>query len=629
MTTSLRPRASLWAVAAWAAVFVVAAGAAGPGKYLGPCAVVASRDGGVLYVANADAAEVAVIDVARGAVTRRIHLPAEPTGLALSPDGRRLYVTCAAPRSRVVVIETATGKAVAAIPAGHTAAAPAVSPDGKRLYVCNRFDNGVSVIDLEARREVVRVAAAREPIAAALTPDGRQLWVANYLPADPADRHGVDAVSALVTVIDTRTNRPSSVRLTTGSTSVRGICVSPDGRYVYAVHVLARYHLPTIQVLRGWMNGNAMTVIEAATGRVVNTVLLDDPDEGAANPWDVACTADGRSICVSHAGTHELSVIDAAGLLARLRAMPMTGFSSAFLYGEPFYYSPFRLPSGDDVANNLTFLVGLRRRIKLEGKGPRGLAVVGATAYAAEYFSDTLAAANLDRNAPKPVTSLALGPKPVLTPERKGQVHFHDAALCFQRWQSCASCHPEGRMDGLNWDLLNDRAGNPNNTKSLLLAHKTPPAMSLGVRPTAEAAVRSGLEKILFAPPSEEQAAAIDAYLKSLRPVPSPRLANGRLSAAARRGKVLFESERVGCGKCHPPPWYTDLLAHDVGSRGPLDPSAAFDTPTLIELWRTAPYMHDGHYTTIEELLSEGKHGGVEKLDPHELRDLAEFVLSL
>jgi len=51
----------------------------------------------------------------------------------------------------------------------------------------------------------------------------------------------------------------------------------------------------------------------------------------------------------------------------------------------------------------------------------------------------------------------------------------------------------------LNWDLLNDGVGNPKHTKSMLLAHRTPPAMSEGVRLTAEAAVRSGLTHILYA----------------------------------------------------------------------------------------------------------------------------------
>jgi cytochrome c peroxidase len=54
--------------------------------------------------------------------------------------------------------------------------------------------------------------------------------------------------------------------------------------------------------------------------------------------------------------------------------------------------------------------------------------------------------------------------------ERAGQSLerlFHDATIGHQSWQSCASCHPDGRAGGLNWDLLNDGIGNPKNTKSV------------------------------------------------------------------------------------------------------------------------------------------------------------------
>jgi len=403
---------------------------------LGPCDVVASSDGRRLLVLLADAKQVAVVEPG-GRVTRTIDVPATPTGLVLSPNGRTLYVTCAAPQGVVCVVDLESGTVSGTIAAGHAATGPALSPDGRRLYVCNRFDNDLSVIDLEAGREVTRVPAVREPIASAVTPDGKWLFVANLLPADRADQHGVDAVSAVLTVVDTRTNRPSTIRLTTGSSSVRGICISPDGRHVYVAHLLSRYHLPTIQVERGWMNANAMTVIDVATKKVVNTMLLDEPGRGAANPWDVACTADGKWISISHAGTHELSVIDAAGLSAKLKAMPLTGHSNAYLFGEPFYYGISRAYQAADAANDPAFLEGLRRRIKLEGNGPRGLAVVGSDVYVVEYFSDTLAAVDLRPGSDRPVTSLALGPEPVLSLERKGQRWFCDGRLCFEHWQSC------------------------------------------------------------------------------------------------------------------------------------------------------------------------------------------------
>jgi len=644
----------LWAVcllpgALWAAA--VAAEAAG---YLGPNALVASKDGTSLYVANTDARQIAVVDLAQGKVARSIGMPADPqagapTGLALSPDGSVLYVTCAAPKSTVCVVDVRSGEVRESVPAGHTAMAPVVSPDGGTLYVCNRFDNNVSVIDLKAKK-IAHVQTTREPLAAAVTPDGKTVFVANHLPLDRADAYDVAAV---VTVIDTQANRVSAIRLPNGSSSLRGICVSPDGKYAYVVHVLARYQMPTTQLERGWMNTNAMSVIDAQSRKLVNTVLLDDVDLGAANPWGVACTADGKSICVTHAGTHELSVIDQAALLKKLAEMPAAG-GGAEKGTRPDDSGIYASTTAADVPNDLAFLVGLRRRIMLQDggtwgwlgvedptaiNGPRGLAIVGSKVYVALYFSDSLAVVDLESKSRRPVSTIALGPKPELSQQRRGEILFNDAVVCFQHWQSCASCHPDARVDGLNWDLLNDGLGNPKNVRSMLLAHKTPPAMSTGVRPNAEAGVRAGFTNILFAVRPEEESAAIDEYLKALKPVPSPHLLDGKLSPAAERGKKLFFDEQVGCAKCHPAqpeqePLYTDMLLRNVGSRGQYDRNDNFDTPTLIECWRTAPYMHDGHYTTMKELLTEGKHGqksggNVDKLTAEQIDDLVEFVLSL
>jgi cytochrome c peroxidase len=155
--------------------------------------------------------------------------------------------------------------------------------------------------------------------------------------------------------------------------------------------------------------------------------------------------------------------------------------------------------------------------------------------------------------------------------------------------------------------------------------------MARGVRATAEDAVRSGLLHILFTRRPDEEAQAMDTYLKTLDPTPSPYLVDGRLSEAAERGRLLFHSPRIGCQRCHPAPTYTDLAAHNVGTRGRRDHADRFDTPTLIEVWRTAPYLHDGRYLTIRQLLQEGRHGLRRdcQLSDRELSDLAEFVLSL
>ncbi len=616
--------------------------AAAAAEYLGPTDVVASPDGKLLYVVNSDARQIAVFDPATGQVARSIACPAKPTGLALSPDGSKLYVSCAAPQGSVVVIDAASGQAAATIPVGYWAAAPCVTPDGKRLYVCNRFNNDVSVIDLETNKELARVPMVREPMGSAVTPDGKTVFITNLLPNDASSSYDV---AAHVTAIDTATNETTQIRLPNGSSSLREICVSPDGKYAYTVHVLSRYQMPTTQLERGWMNTNALSIIDAAGKKLINTVLLDDIDLGGANPWGVAITADGKTLCITHAGTHELSVVDTVALMDKLAAVPANEEEArkAGRYDNPSAYSSVTV---NDVPNDLAFLVNVRRRIRLQNvdswgfaadqadiNGPRGLAVVGNKAYAAIYFSDALVAVDLEPRPGKVTTKLPLGPKPELTIQRRGEINFHDAALCFQKWQSCASCHPDIRVDGFNWDLMNDGMGNPKNTKSMLLSHKTPPAMSAAVRETAETAVRAGITHIQFAVRPEEDAVAIDEFLKALEPVPSPHLVNGQLSEAAQRGKALFFSDRVGCHACHPEPLYTDLKMHAVNSRGQYDRRDDFDTPTLIESWRTAPYLHDGSYTTMKKLIVEGKHGDVsgqiDSLSEQEVNDLVEFVLSL
>ena len=117
---------------------------------------------------------------------------------------------------------------------------------------------------------------------------------------------------------------------------------------------------------------------------------------------------------------------------------------------------------------------------------------------------------------------------------------------------SCASCHPNNaRVDGLNWDLLNDGIGNPKNNKSLLMAHETPPMMWLGVREDMKQAVEKGF-MFQMRQPEEQEIEAVVAYLQSLQPEPSPYLtADGKLTAAAERGKAVFESKATQCCDCH------------------------------------------------------------------------------
>lgn len=109
-----------------------------------------------------------------------------------------------------------------------------------------------------------------------------------HLPAGKADG---DFTAAALTLVED--GKAAHFPLSNGTQGVRGMAMSPDGRYLAVAHVLSRYQVPTTQLDRGWMNTNAVTVIDTEQPDKPHPVLLDDPDAGAANPWGVAFSGDG------------------------------------------------------------------------------------------------------------------------------------------------------------------------------------------------------------------------------------------------------------------------------------------------------------------------------------------------
>jgi cytochrome c peroxidase len=76
------------------------------------------------------------------------------------------------------------------------------------------------------------------------------------------------------------------------------------------------------------------------------------------------------------------------------------------------------------------------------------------------------------------------------------------------------------------------------------------------------------------------------------------------------------------------------MKLHDVGTVGKFDQATdRFDTPSLIEVWRSGPYLHDGRAVTIRDIFTtfqrEDKHGNTSHLMPKQIDDLVEYVLSL
>jgi len=602
-------RSLLIFLAAAAPMAAVDEQALGAGEYHSPYDVAFSPDGRRLAVSDRTADAVVLIDPEAGRVTRTIPLDGPVTGVAFSADGRRLYAAEFL-RGRVAEVDPASGQPIRRFDAGPYPESLAVAPDKHLLLVAGWGANQLHVLDLASGQLRGRIALPNQPFDLALTRDGSLAVVGNLLPTGRATASDYGAVVSLVD-LDAMSKRVD-VALPVGASAVRGVVIGPDGKWGYVVHTLGRYNVPTSQVERGWVNTNALSVIDLAKATRHATVLLDHPTHGAADPWGLAISDDGRWLYVTISGMHELVRMDLAGL--------------------------GKLLETDDRARLVNDLSGLHRagvirRTPIDGKGPRGVAVSpdGQVAAVAVYFSGQVA---LVDTASGKTTMVSVGEQRAVDPIRMGERVFHDGTRCFQGWLSCATCHPDGRVDGFNWDLLNDGLGNPKNAKSMVWSHRTPPVMSLGVRDTMESAAKAGFEHIQFTVPSDEELAATVAYIKSLEPLQSPyRRPDGSLTEAAKRGEAIFDSPKTRCAFCHPPPLLSDLKLHNVGTRQAKDRSDAFDTPSLIELWRTAPYGHDGGAANLRELLidrnPDDRHGRTSHLSPQEIDDLIEYLLSL
>jgi cytochrome c peroxidase len=124
-------------------------------------------------------------------------------------------------------------------------------------------------------------------------------------------------------------------------------------------------------------------------------------------------------------------------------------------------------------------------------------------------------------------------------------------------------------------------------------------------------------------------AAALAAFQRTIKPGEAPfdRWLAGdeaALSPEAKRGFTLFTG-KAGCAGCHSGWTFSDGSFHDIGSasgpdigRGRLFPTSvklryAFKTPTLRDVARRAPYMHDGSVPTLEAVLDLYDRGGIDR----------------
>lgn len=257
-----------------------------------------------------------VRSVGKPAVTGTIRVGAEPEGVAVSPDGRTVYV--ANQNSRILSVVDARTRKVSEVRLRNTPRFVTVSRDGDLVYVSmyekDMTGSGMAVVSAATRKIVRYVATGAQPYTLAAAPDGR-VWVPIHSEGRvevferdgtkpdaevkvPANPHAVAFSAQLqraftanhesnaMSIIDMHTDRLlASVPV---SKSPHSVTVAPDGRTV----LVAGYDADTADL------------IDAVTMRRIGPLRVGDM------PQSVAFAADGRHAYVVNEGDDTVSVLD-------------------------------------------------------------------------------------------------------------------------------------------------------------------------------------------------------------------------------------------------------------------------------------------------------------------------------
>src|SRR5579875_1542189 len=571
-------------------------------------------DGKRLLVANADNGSITVVDTAANTVLREIAVGDKPEGVAWIGNGPLAVVTVYND-DIVAFVDTNTGKVVVKLRVPDEPYGIVVTKDGRYAYVTHEYPGTVSEIDL-GQRKVLRTMKAGEMVRGlALSPDEKRLYVTEFY-------------TGVLLALDRETG--VKVDRWEGHSSdnlCRNVIVHPRRPKAYLPHIRSK-----IDVIDG--SGSIFPHLSICdlvppNGQKRRTSIGMDSYNGVyvvTNPWEAALSPDGKRLYTIYAGTNDMNISEVV----------------------------------DDDYKEIKRL-GFAVRV---GQNPRAVRVSpdGKKVYIANTLDFDVTvhdAESMECLARIPVC------QPPNSPERvRGKILFSTAnrPLTSRRWIACASCHPDGHSDGRVWH-------NPEGLR------KTPALMGLAhTHPLHWSADRDevqdfeytirgrlmqgpgllrgslkpkiGFEPIELSEDLAERSKDLDAlaiYCNSFDFTLSPHIpAPGKLSAAAERGRQLFTSDTVGCAKCHRGPYYTDSTLkkpfnlHDVGT-GSDDPSEKmgpkYDTPTLLGVYRTAPYLHHGKAKTLRDVLTtcnpNDKHGKTSHLKPQEIDDLVAFLKSL
>jgi YVTN family beta-propeller protein/autotransporter-associated beta strand protein len=225
-----------------------------------------------LFVPSWTQQRVLVLDTQTGTVIANPPLSGEPYGVAVTPDGRRAYVTRRAGNT-VTVIDVATRATVATIPTDLTPRDVAITPDGTLAYVTMSGSDLVSVFEVATNKQVASIPTMSMPWGIAITPDGTRALVANRM-------------ANTVSLIDIRKQAVDG-ELRVGQEPVE-VAIAPDGKTAYVSSTL----------------DNTVVPIDLGTMEVQPPILV------GTFPRALAVTPDGNQIVVACSDNNTISIID-------------------------------------------------------------------------------------------------------------------------------------------------------------------------------------------------------------------------------------------------------------------------------------------------------------------------------
>jgi mono/diheme cytochrome c family protein len=218
-------------------------------------------------------------------------------------------------------------------------------------------------------------------------------------------------------------------------------------------------------------------------------------------------------------------------------------------------------------------------------------------------------------------STVATVPYPEAPRLHSGHLMFHTAAAGQSSPVACASCHPEGHVDGRVWKFENI---GPRRTQSMLggVMNSAPFHWDGDMADMSALMGEVFVNRMGGPAPSEISIAAMADFIQSLPALPVSQPID---PAAVTRGEAIFKEPKVGCATCHAGPLLTNNQTVDVGT------GKAFQVPSLVGIGDRAPFMHDGCAPTLRDRFNPecgggDAHGFTSHLSEAEISDLIAYL---